>query len=331
MWSVGCIAAELLLGIPLFPGANEYNQMYKISEMLGEFPPAKMIEKGVRAPRLFKRGDIVNGQQTFVFKTISEYRQDTGNNIDIDRKYFVYNTLSELIERVHFKVSRSKVPIPEIRKSFEHFLRGLLSLDPSTRWTARIALEHPFLKEGAEALDPLHSFPPPDLLAQISKETHFKQQRALYPPAPFQKTISRATLFPPSVIRSNGTVDFEASYSLFTNALKENKLIDIATGNPISPVLEEKLRQERQQKETEMEEESQKYNIEGGMAIESSGDLNSANPSIAASFSQTHSLFTPVGVFINSYFCFIIVMLSLSLFIIDFLCRASVQFRLLEV
>ncbi len=35
MWSLGCIAAELFLGLPLFPGNSEYNQLSRIVEMLG--------------------------------------------------------------------------------------------------------------------------------------------------------------------------------------------------------------------------------------------------------------------------------------------------------
>lgn len=35
MWSLGCIATELFLGLPLFPGSSEYNQMSRIVEMLG--------------------------------------------------------------------------------------------------------------------------------------------------------------------------------------------------------------------------------------------------------------------------------------------------------
>jgi dual specificity protein kinase YAK1 len=27
MWSLGCIGAELFLGLPLFPGSSEYNQV----------------------------------------------------------------------------------------------------------------------------------------------------------------------------------------------------------------------------------------------------------------------------------------------------------------
>jgi dual specificity protein kinase YAK1 len=35
MWSLGCIAAELFLGLPIFPGTSEYNQISRIVKMLG--------------------------------------------------------------------------------------------------------------------------------------------------------------------------------------------------------------------------------------------------------------------------------------------------------
>jgi serine/threonine protein kinase len=35
MWSLGCIAVELFLGLPLFPGTSEYNQICRIVDMLG--------------------------------------------------------------------------------------------------------------------------------------------------------------------------------------------------------------------------------------------------------------------------------------------------------
>lgn len=38
MWSLGCIAVELFLGLPLFPGTSEYNQITRIVEMLGCVP-----------------------------------------------------------------------------------------------------------------------------------------------------------------------------------------------------------------------------------------------------------------------------------------------------
>ena len=38
MWSVGCICAELFLGIPIFPGNSEYDQLARIIEILGNIP-----------------------------------------------------------------------------------------------------------------------------------------------------------------------------------------------------------------------------------------------------------------------------------------------------
>jgi dual specificity protein kinase YAK1 len=35
MWSLGCIAAELFLGLPLYPGKDEFNQICRIIEMQG--------------------------------------------------------------------------------------------------------------------------------------------------------------------------------------------------------------------------------------------------------------------------------------------------------
>jgi dual specificity protein kinase YAK1 len=35
MWSLGCIVVELFLGLPLFPGTSEYNQISRIVDMLG--------------------------------------------------------------------------------------------------------------------------------------------------------------------------------------------------------------------------------------------------------------------------------------------------------
>lgn len=35
MWSLGCIAAELFLGLPLFPGVSEFNQIGRIVDALG--------------------------------------------------------------------------------------------------------------------------------------------------------------------------------------------------------------------------------------------------------------------------------------------------------
>eukprot|EP00978_Attheya_sp_CCMP212_P016240 scaffold42342_cov52-Attheya_sp.AAC.4 len=45
MWSLGCVAAELFLGLPILPGIHEYDQLGRIEEMIGPIPDW-MIEEG---------------------------------------------------------------------------------------------------------------------------------------------------------------------------------------------------------------------------------------------------------------------------------------------
>ncbi len=56
VWSLGCVAAELFLGLPLFPGASEYDQMARIVAGLGG-PPPHLIEAGVAGRKFFKRAE----------------------------------------------------------------------------------------------------------------------------------------------------------------------------------------------------------------------------------------------------------------------------------
>lgn len=35
IWGVGCIVGEMILGIPLFPGSNDFHQISRISDLIG--------------------------------------------------------------------------------------------------------------------------------------------------------------------------------------------------------------------------------------------------------------------------------------------------------
>lgn len=52
MWSLGCVAAELFLGLPILPGAHEHDQMERIQEMIGDVPDW-MLDKGVNATKYY--------------------------------------------------------------------------------------------------------------------------------------------------------------------------------------------------------------------------------------------------------------------------------------
>ena len=40
LWAAGCIMGELVAGEPLFPGEDEFDQLFRIQKCLGSLPPA---------------------------------------------------------------------------------------------------------------------------------------------------------------------------------------------------------------------------------------------------------------------------------------------------
>ncbi len=56
MWSLGCMAAELFLGLPLFPGASEHDLLTRIVEMLG-VPPDHVLQKAQHTKKYFERAE----------------------------------------------------------------------------------------------------------------------------------------------------------------------------------------------------------------------------------------------------------------------------------
>jgi dual specificity protein kinase YAK1 len=122
VWSAGCVAAELFLGLPLFPAVNESHLIALIDEMLGPFP-SEMVKK---SEAFGPDGKVMEGSEPVGFV-----------------EYFVYKRLDEIIMGFPGDEKESDV---EERRSFLDLLHGMLEIDPGKRLSAVAAGNHPFFR-----------------------------------------------------------------------------------------------------------------------------------------------------------------------------------------
>ncbi|EFW16013.1 protein kinase Yak1 [Coccidioides posadasii str. Silveira] len=150
MWSLGCIVVELFLGLPLFPGSSEYNQVSRIVEMLG-MPPTWMIEMGKQAGEFFEKTQDEFGRRSYRLKSLEQYSREHNTKEQPSKRYFQSNNLSEIIR--NYAMPRKNMKQAEIdrelnnRVAFTDFVRGLLTINPLERWSPQQAKLHPFITQ----------------------------------------------------------------------------------------------------------------------------------------------------------------------------------------
>eukprot|EP01103_Thecamoeba_quadrilineata_P007395 TRINITY_DN1727_c0_g1_i1.p1 TRINITY_DN1727_c0_g1~~TRINITY_DN1727_c0_g1_i1.p1 ORF type:complete len:423 (+),score=32.48 TRINITY_DN1727_c0_g1_i1:57-1325(+) len=107
VWSLGCISAELYLGLPLFPGNSEYNQLSRILEMRGSLPE-KLLEKGKTSNKFFDRLHHHDNGSHYRFKTEDQWCRENNKELPPPKKYFKYRTLEELVMNYPMKKGLSQ-------------------------------------------------------------------------------------------------------------------------------------------------------------------------------------------------------------------------------
>lgn len=113
MWSLGCIVVELFLGLPLFPGSSEYNQVARINEMLG-LPPTWMLEMGKQSGEFFEKAHDEYGRRTYRLKSMEQYSREHGTKEQPSKKYFSATTLPEIVK--NYPMPRKNMKPNEIER-----------------------------------------------------------------------------------------------------------------------------------------------------------------------------------------------------------------------
>jgi dual specificity protein kinase YAK1 len=118
MWSLGCIVVELFLGLPLFPGSSEYNQVARITEMLG-LPPTWMLEMGKQSGEFFEKTHDEYGRRTYRLKSMEQYSREHATKEQPSKKYFTATTLPEIIK--NYPMPRKNMKSHEIERGAHYY------------------------------------------------------------------------------------------------------------------------------------------------------------------------------------------------------------------
>jgi serine/threonine protein kinase len=176
MWSMGCIAAELFLGLPILPGVHEHDQLGRINEMIGKIPDW-MLEQGSKSTKYHVKFVSRPSQpEHAVIRSLSPGNPNSGSpplplpqwRLKTQQEYITslsqseikkkgglaklqkqpgnrYFKLQKLADILMLHAKNLSVEEKDALSSFVHFLYGVLDPDPWKRWTAFQALQHPFL------------------------------------------------------------------------------------------------------------------------------------------------------------------------------------------
>lgn len=245
MWSLGCIVAELFLGIPIFPGSSEFNQITRIVETLS-YPPNWMLEMGRNTSKFMvklNQDETCNIGRKYKLKTVEEFNNDFKDaNEKPGKQYFKWSKLNDIVMnyRIPKHIQHSNELIRQELKQREcliHFLNGLLNINPLERWTPQQASLHPFLTEQPFNGD----WYPPGYLPSITKgfqgnshNSNGKNNNTVNP-STHGSNISKLQI-PNDVVDtemsdSRNDVFNDTEVGITTNSMKFNEAIDIENDN----------------------------------------------------------------------------------------------------
>ena len=147
IWSLGCIICELYLGLPIFPGTSQYNQLDRIISIIG--PPSNtLLDKSKFAHKYFDHVIDEHGNKQYTLKSIQQYAIQNNTAPTANKIYFKGTTLNEIISLYPIKSNISSDQLQHElyeRQCLLHFITGCLQWDANQRFTPIQLLNHPFV------------------------------------------------------------------------------------------------------------------------------------------------------------------------------------------
>ncbi|GLD98745.1 hypothetical protein PINS_up007463 [Pythium insidiosum] len=200
VWSLGCIAVEMFLGLPLFPGVSEHDQLRLIEETLGRLPQ-DLLRRGRHVLKFYN----VREDCELVLKTPSEYARENDAEVQISKKYFKHSRLRDMVHAYPYGADSSAAQRDTERQQRDAFLDLVLQLlapDPEQRCTARDALAHSFISGHASHLD--HKQRSSDSVATSPRPNAV---------APFPPSSDAADRFPSSAAANGAYAAYGSAFS----------------------------------------------------------------------------------------------------------------------
>ncbi|XP_028400070.1 dual specificity tyrosine-phosphorylation-regulated kinase 1A-like [Dendronephthya gigantea] len=140
MWSLGCILVEMHTGEPLFSGANEFDQMQRIVEVLG-IPPRQILDNAPKARAYFDRhpdGSYVPRKTSKDGKVKKEYAPPGSRKL--------HNVLGCDSGGPGGRRARDQGHTTQDYIKFRDLILQMLEYDPKVRIKPHIALQHCFFR-----------------------------------------------------------------------------------------------------------------------------------------------------------------------------------------
>lgn len=158
MWSFGCIVAELFLGLPLFPGASEFDLLRRMIKILGGKPPDYILRKAKNTNKFFKFMGSINHEESsqnprshcslYQVLTEEEHAIRESKKPSIGKEYFNHMNLEAIVTKYPYRKNLAEEDIIKengMRLALIDFLKGLVEFDPDKRWSPLQAIKHPFV------------------------------------------------------------------------------------------------------------------------------------------------------------------------------------------